>query len=273
MKIKLSAILLMLLFLVGCTPSKEIAETTNTPAPTKETTTSETESNVASAMQTDKTETVEAETFSNKSLPEILEFLPLDRCELAMYAVIAPEYHGVRTNYDYFAEAENKLLFAWEMARQDPEIDVEPLSSTPEGYAGGSAIAIDSFCAYYQELFGEEAALTVPDGYDTAYCSFRPEDGKLCAYYKGSLQNAPPLLRKPELQYDDATGAQMLCLDLVVKPELREVDGRSFYELVGEHWQYEDTDYPEDMVFGTLVLQLTQSDDGCQLHSAVVTQG
>lgn len=190
----------------------------------------------------------------------------LERYELAMYLVMRPWMNLIVDNYDYLQDAKDRMLFAFELARWDP-------ATMAESGNGSVSITEDVFRNYYHTLFAEEPDISLLDGFKALYGVFKLQDAKIYLnWYGDGLQDIPPVLKNPMMEYDEARDIYLLRVAMLYAQELYTgEDSMQYYRSSGEYWQFagaEITEYPPSCELGNLIFELKKNNGKYHIMSA-----
>ncbi len=306
MKIRLFAAILALLLLSGCAQTQESTETMEAIVTTEETGQSEVEftqpesaeSGDPEASTEEPTESSVEESanpYAEMSLFELLPLMPLDgevpedlkigmqRALMSYEYMLASQFdlHGAKLlpNYNYLQTEGEKASFVWFHMVTDPDgMGAEGIlwDAMADGTMASGAAGIygDSYSRCYEALLGETvdintlAGLEI-SGYNDA--KFTVKEGIVYGCFPTDGQPTAAI-RDPRLSYDASTGEYVLSTAYLLRQTESEYPDYYYAGTTVDPWNYEETEYPQEEVFGTLTFRLTETNHGYCFQSIVITQ-
>jgi len=164
-------------------------------------------------------------------------------------------------------------VFAWfRMLRTSDSVLWD---ATPDGGSatGAAAVTVEDYMRYYRELFSEDVEIESLDGMAIYYAyTFTVQDGFLYGSFPTGYGSAEAIMKNPILSYEEASQEYILSMDLLAKQTECESNGSVYYVIEGqEYLDYDITEYPQELVSGTIAFRMTKNESGYQLNSIVIT--
>ncbi|MBO5797574.1 MAG: hypothetical protein J6R77_04410 [Clostridia bacterium] len=184
------------------------------------------------------------------------------------------QLRDMQFDVDVFASPENCAHFAWQVAVSDPDVpEITDIDEKGNEVTGGVAIRPADYSARYAKIFGESGDVA-------ALLRAKPAFVLQGDYIYGSRVTGwgiEDFVLKATAFEANENGRYTLTMDMLTRfVERTESDGDTYTaideELVATYDKAELLDYPADMVYAQVTLDLTASEDGYILESLYFTK-